>query len=124
MLKFLVSSILCLGLGLITAHAAEPAKGADPGKPAKAATASSAAPAAATATPAAGASGAKINEPSKASDNSGADRAGKGEVKVVCHDKVKDGKPVMGKDGKPVQECKKIRVRQKLESHDIPPAKK
>lgn len=46
------------------------------------------------------------------------------EVKEVCHDKVgKDGKPVM-KDGKAVQECKKIKVHKKLEGTEIPPAKK
>jgi hypothetical protein len=47
------------------------------------------------------------------------------EVKEVCHDKVgKDGKPVTGKDGKVVQECKKIKVHKKLEGTEIPPAKK
>lgn len=117
--KILISVIM--GLSLTTAQAIEPSKGAEPGKPARAATAASAAPAA---TPATGASGAKVSEPAKAADNSGADTAGKGEIKVVCHDKVKDGKPVMSRDGKPEQDCKKIRVRQKLESHDIPPAKK
>jgi len=46
------------------------------------------------------------------------------QVKEVCHDKVgKDGKPVM-KDGKAVQECKKIKVHKKLEGTEIPPAKK
>ena len=50
--------------------------------------------------------------------------AGQGVMKEVCHDKVKDGKPVMGKDGKPEQECKVIKVRQKLEATEIPPAKK
>ena len=46
------------------------------------------------------------------------------EVKEVCHDKVgKDGKPVM-KDGKVVQECKKIKTHKKLEGTEIPPAKK
>ena len=29
------------------------------------------------------------------------------ETKKVCVDKVKDGKPVLGKDGKPQQDCKK-----------------
>lgn len=53
-----------------------------------------------------------------------ADTAGKAEVKEVCHDKMKDGKPVTGKDGKVVQECKKIKVHKKLEGTDIPPAKK
>lgn len=43
------------------------------------------------------------------------------EVKEVCHDKVgKDGKPVMGKDGKAAQECKKIKVHKKLEGTEIP----
>ena len=47
------------------------------------------------------------------------------EVKEVCHDKVgKDGKPVTGKDGKVVQECKKIKTHKKLEGTEIPPAKK
>ena len=47
------------------------------------------------------------------------------EIKEVCHDKVgKDGKPVTGKDGKVVQECKKIKVHKKLEGTEIPPAKK
>ena len=50
--------------------------------------------------------------------------AGQGVMKEVCHDKVKDGKPVMGKDGKPEQECKTIKVRQKLDATEIPPAKK
>jgi hypothetical protein len=107
--KILVS--LIVALGVTTAQAAEPAKGAEAGKPAKAATASSAAPAAGAAAPASAAGTAKVGEPAKAADNS------------VCHDKVKDGKPVM-KDGKPEQECKKIKVHKKLEAHDIPPAKK
>lgn len=47
-----------------------------------------------------------------------------GEMKEVCHDKVgKDGKPVM-KDGKAVQECKKIKVHKKLEGTAIPEDKK
>ena len=46
------------------------------------------------------------------------------EKKEVCHDKIdKAGKPVM-KDGKPVQECKVIKVHKKLEGTEIPPAKK
>jgi len=48
-----------------------------------------------------------------------------GEIKEVCKDKVdKVGKPVTGKDGKVVQECKKIKVHKKLEGTEIPPAKK
>ena len=47
-----------------------------------------------------------------------------GEMKEVCKDKLdKAGKPVM-KDGKPVQECKKIKVHKKLEGTEVPPAKK
>lgn len=50
---------------------------------------------------------------------------GKGEVKEVCHPKKdKAGKEVVGKDGKIVQECKKVKVRKKLEGTEIPPAKK
>ena len=48
-----------------------------------------------------------------------------GEMKEVCKDKVdKAGKVVNGKDGKPVQECKKIKVHKKLEGTESPPAKK
>ena len=50
---------------------------------------------------------------------------GKGEVKEVCVDKKgKDGKVVVGKNGKNVQECKKIKVRKKLEGTEIPEEKK
>lgn len=53
------------------------------------------------------------------------DTAGAGEMKEVCHPKKdKAGKEVVGKDGKVVQECKKIKVRKKLEGTEIPPAKK
>jgi hypothetical protein len=47
------------------------------------------------------------------------------EKKEVCHDKVdKAGKPVMDKKtGKPVQECKVIKVHKKLEGTEIPPKK-
>lgn len=46
------------------------------------------------------------------------------EVKKVCVDKVtNDGKPVIGKDGKPVQECKEIKVHQKLEGTKVPEKK-
>jgi hypothetical protein len=47
------------------------------------------------------------------------------EVKEVCKDKVdKAGKVVNGKDGKPVQECKKIKVHKKLEGTKVEDAKK
>jgi hypothetical protein len=45
-------------------------------------------------------------------------------VKEVCHDKLdKAGTPVTGKDGKTVQECKKIKVHKKFEGTEIPPKK-
>lgn len=47
------------------------------------------------------------------------------EVKEVCRDKTdKAGKVVMDKKGKPVQECKKIKVHKKLEGTKIEDAKK
>ena len=53
------------------------------------------------------------------------DAPGKGELKEVCHPKKdKAGKELVGKDGKPIQECKKIRVRKKLEGTEIPEKKK
>ena len=46
------------------------------------------------------------------------------ETKKVCIDKVtKDGKPVMGKDGKQVQDCKEMKVHQKLEGTKVPEKK-
>jgi hypothetical protein len=49
---------------------------------------------------------------------------GKGEMKEVCVDKKdKAGKAVNGKDGKPVQECKKVKVRKKVEGTAIPEKK-
>jgi hypothetical protein len=49
-----------------------------------------------------------------------------GEMKEVCEDKKdKAGKVVNGKDGKPVQTCKKIKVHKKVEGDKVPePAKK
>jgi hypothetical protein len=47
------------------------------------------------------------------------------EIKEVCTDKKdKAGKVVNGKDGKPVQECKKIKVHKKLEGTEVPGQKK
>ena len=95
-------------------------------KPADKAAAAPAAPAApAAAAPAEAPKPAEAPAASKAeSKEKDNHSAGKGEMKEVCHDKVKDGKPVMGKDGKPEQECKTIKVRQKLDATEIPPAKK
>lgn len=43
------------------------------------------------------------------------------EVKKVCIDKVtKDGKPVLDKAGKQVQECKEMKVHKKLEGTKVP----
>lgn len=41
----------------------------------------------------------------------------------ACIDKVKDGKPVIGKDGKPEQICKDVKVHEKLEGHKVPDKK-
>jgi len=43
------------------------------------------------------------------------------QIKEVCRDKAgKDGKPITGKNGKVVQECKKIKVHKKLEGTEVP----
>ena len=43
------------------------------------------------------------------------------EVKKVCVDKVtKDGKPVLDKAGKQVQDCKEMKVHKKLEGTKVP----
>lgn len=47
-----------------------------------------------------------------------------GEVKEVCTDKTDaKGQVVKGKDGKPVQVCKKIKVHKKLEGTPVPEKK-
>ena len=45
------------------------------------------------------------------------------ETTKVCVDVVKDGKPVVGKDGKPQQQCKTMKVHKKLEGHAVPEKK-
>ena len=46
------------------------------------------------------------------------------ESQKVCIDKItKDGKPVLGKDGKAVQECKTMKVHKKLEGTKVPEKK-
>lgn len=43
------------------------------------------------------------------------------ETQKVCIDKIgKDGKVVNGKDGKPVQECRQMKVHKKLEGTQVP----
>ena len=47
-----------------------------------------------------------------------------GQMKEVCKDKTdKAGKVVNGKDGKPQQVCKKIKVHKKLEGTRVPEKK-
>lgn len=46
------------------------------------------------------------------------------ETKKVCHDKVKDGKPVLDKTGKQQQNCKTIKVHQKLDGTKVDDVKK
>jgi hypothetical protein len=46
------------------------------------------------------------------------------ETQKVCIDKIgKDGKVVMGKDGKPQQDCKMMKVHKKLEGTAVPAKK-
>lgn len=47
-----------------------------------------------------------------------------GEIKEVCKDKVDAaGKAVVGKDGKAIRVCKKIKVHKKLEGTKVPDKK-
>jgi hypothetical protein len=91
----LLSTILLSGMMVMTtaACATEESKPTVPAKPAVTAPAS---------TPAATAPAAAEKEGPK--------------TKRVCNDKrTNDGKTVMGKDGKPVQECKTIKIHKKAE---------
>ena len=46
------------------------------------------------------------------------------ETQKVCIDKIgKDGKVVVGKDGKPQQDCKQMKVHKKLEGTKVPEKK-
>jgi hypothetical protein len=46
------------------------------------------------------------------------------EVKTVCIDRIgKDGKVVVDKSGKPLQDCKKMKVHKKLEGTKVPEKK-
>lgn len=46
------------------------------------------------------------------------------EAQKVCIDKIgKDGKVVVGKDGKPQQDCKTMKVHKKLEGTAVPTKK-
>jgi hypothetical protein len=47
------------------------------------------------------------------------------QMKTICRDRIgKDGKAVIGKDGKVIQDCKTIKVRPKLDGTTVPPEKK
>ena len=46
------------------------------------------------------------------------------ETKKVCVDKVKDGKPVLNKDGTPQKDCKEVKQHKKLEGTKVEDAKK
>lgn len=46
------------------------------------------------------------------------------ESKKVCIEKVKDGKPVLNKDGTPQKDCKEVKQHKKLEGTKVEDAKK
>ena len=60
---------------------------------------------------------AKKDEPAKKEEKAPAKK------ERACIDKVKDGKPVIGKDGKPEQICKEVKVHEKLDGHKVPEKK-
>ena len=60
---------------------------------------------------------AKKEEPTKKEEKAPAKK------EKACIDKVKDGKPVIGKDGKPEQVCKDVKVHEKLDGHKVPDKK-
>ena len=60
---------------------------------------------------------AKKDEPAKKEEKAPAKK------EKACIDKVKDGKPVIGKDGKPEQVCKDVKVHEKLDGHKVPDKK-
>jgi hypothetical protein len=60
---------------------------------------------------------AKKEEPAKKEEKAPAKK------ERACIDKVKDGKPVIGKDGKPEQVCKDVKVHEKLDGHKVPDKK-
>lgn len=56
--------------------------------------------------------------------NGAASAPQKPETKKVCVDRIKDGKPVLDKQSKPVQDCKEIKIHKKLEGTKVEDAKK
>jgi len=65
---------------------------------------------------------AKKHEPSKKEEKAPAKKEDAKKEKA-CIDKMKDGKPVLGKDGKPEQVCKEVKVHEKLEGTKVPDKK-
>ena len=65
---------------------------------------------------------AKKDEPAKKEEKAPAKKE-EAKKEKACIDKVKDGKPVIGKDGKPEQVYKEVKVHEKLDGHKIPDKK-
>ena len=65
---------------------------------------------------------AKKDEPAKKEEKAPAKKE-EAKKEKACIDKVKDGKPVLGKDGKPEQVCKEVKVHEKLDGHKVPDKK-
>ena len=65
---------------------------------------------------------AKKDEPQKKEEKAPS-KKDEAKKEKACIDKVKDGKPVMGKDGKPEQVCKEVKVHEKLEGTKVPDKK-
>jgi hypothetical protein len=65
---------------------------------------------------------AKKDEPAKKEEKAPAKKED-AKKERACIDKVKDGKPVTGKDGKPEQICKDVKVHEKLDGHKVPDKK-
>ena len=65
---------------------------------------------------------AKKDEPVKKEEKAPAKKE-EAKKEKACIDKVKDGKPVIGKDGKPEQVCKEVKVHEKLDGHKVPDKK-
>ena len=65
---------------------------------------------------------AKKDEPAKKEEKAPAKKE-EAKKEKACIDKVKDGKPVIGKDGKPEQVCKDVKVHEKLEGTKVPDKK-
>ena len=65
---------------------------------------------------------AKKDEPAKKEEKAPAKKE-EAKKEKACIDKVKDGKPVIGKDGRPEQVCKEVKVHEKLDGHKVPDKK-